>query len=438
MTDPPRDLGDGLALRRATADDADELAAFNVRMHSDDPEHPEEWLGAWTRDLLGGGHPTTGPDDVTVVTDAEGRIVSSVALISQTWEYDGVPFGVGQPELVGTDEAWRRRGLCDVQMEVAHARSAERGQVVQAITGIPWLYRRYGYEMALDLRGPMRFFFAHPANRMKTVEETLRLRAATEADVPALLDLYERHGAGSLVTRVRDEAQLRWELFGARDGSWMRKRVRIVEAADGEVAGYADVRDHASAWLVRELAVAAGRSLREVCLFLARALKAEADELNPGREKPIELVAFGLGEGHPACEALGPQLSPGPLPYAWYVRVPDVPGFVERIAPVLERRLAESVMAGHTGRLRIEMYTSRFAIEFERGRITGVGGYEPERFADGDALFPDLTFLKLLFGHRDLEELNHAHADCYAKTPEAQVLLGGLFPKRPSRIVPMG
>ena len=29
-------------------------------------------------------------------------------------------------------------------------------------------------------------------------------------------------------------------------------------------------------------------------------------------------------------------------PYAWYVRVPDLPRFIRRIAPALERRLAES------------------------------------------------------------------------------------------------
>ncbi len=75
--------------------------------------------------------------------DIGGRIVSTIALISQTWTYDGIPFDVGQPELVATDEAYRRRGLCDLQMEVVHDRSAERGQVAQTIMGISWLYRKY-------------------------------------------------------------------------------------------------------------------------------------------------------------------------------------------------------------------------------------------------------------------------------------------------------
>ncbi len=69
MAELPRDLGDGLVLRRATVDDADDLADFNVRMHSDDPKDPELGLGIWTRELLSGRHPAVGPDDITGVAD---------------------------------------------------------------------------------------------------------------------------------------------------------------------------------------------------------------------------------------------------------------------------------------------------------------------------------------------------------------------------------
>ncbi len=48
-----RDLGDGLILRRSTPDDAEALAAFNARIHSNaGPEHPNVGVAAWTQDLL--------------------------------------------------------------------------------------------------------------------------------------------------------------------------------------------------------------------------------------------------------------------------------------------------------------------------------------------------------------------------------------------------
>ena len=139
----PRHCGDGLLCRWGRADDLEELAAFNMRIHSDDPQQPETFLQDWTQDLMSGTHPTTGPSDFTVVVDekAHGRIVSSMNLISQTWAVDDISFGVGRPELVGTDPAYRRRGLVRLQFAAIHAKSAARGELMQIITGIPWYYR---------------------------------------------------------------------------------------------------------------------------------------------------------------------------------------------------------------------------------------------------------------------------------------------------------
>src|SRR5512139_247933 len=95
-------LHDGLVLRQATPADVEALVAFNSKIHSDvGPEHPDERVGAWTRDLMERPHPTFKVDSVTVVEEpSSGRIISSMNLISQTWQYAGIPFGVGRPELV--------------------------------------------------------------------------------------------------------------------------------------------------------------------------------------------------------------------------------------------------------------------------------------------------------------------------------------------------
>ena len=121
-----RDLGDGLILRRATLDDAEALATFNAQIfRAAGSEQPNMGIAAWTQDLLSGDHPSCGAGDFTIVEEAStGAIVSSMVLISQTWTYDGIAFGVGRPELVGTAPAYRRRGLVRTQFEVLHQWSA--------------------------------------------------------------------------------------------------------------------------------------------------------------------------------------------------------------------------------------------------------------------------------------------------------------------------
>jgi hypothetical protein len=120
------------------------------------------------------------------------------------------------------------------------------------------------------------------------------------------------------------------------------------------------------------------------------------------------------------------------------MRVGDLPAFLRHIAPVLERRLRESVMDGHTGTLRLTFYRSQLTLVFDNGKLVDLGSYQPRYIDDADACFPDLTFLHLLFGHRSLADLRYAYPDCRVDGAEAAVLLPILFPMRHSSPVMLG
>ena len=438
----PRDLGDGLVLRWATPDDAEAVASFNRAIHADNPDE-EPMLYHWTRDLMRGDHPTTNATDFTVIIDrnADDKLVSTMNLISQTWAYEDIPFPVGRPELVATLPKYRRRGLVREQMDVIHRKSAARGEMVTAITGIPWYYRQFGYEMALDLGGSRQLFWARPGNDEKVEQEAYRLRPATADDIPLLHQLYRAHLGDSPISRMRDDAQWRYELFGSHPESMWTLKPQMVLAPDDEVVAYVHFVPYGTAFGISELGVKPGHSWRAVGRFLVRYLKREADALNPNRapDKQITNISFNVGRGHPMYEALDPDLEKQSLPYAWYIRVPDIPAFIRHIGPALERRLAGSVMAGHTGTMRVNLYRRRFTMVWEGGRLKEVGeGYEYKRLEDGDASFPDLTFLHLLFGHQSHDSLYANFADQTIGNKEFTVLLRVLFPMRPSHVIPMG
>src|SRR5512140_3449747 len=178
-----KDIGAGLILRRSSPQDAEALAAFCADIHSDDPTTPDRLIGAWTRDLLTHPHPRFHPDDFTVVEEAAtGRIVSTLNLIPQTWTFDGIPFEVGRPELVGTAPEYRNRGLVRLQFEEIHRWSEARGDLLQGITGIPYYYRLFGYEMVLDLDGAHSGFSIHVPQLEAGRDEPCRFRPATEGD----------------------------------------------------------------------------------------------------------------------------------------------------------------------------------------------------------------------------------------------------------------
>ena len=191
-----------------------------------------------------------------------------------------------------------------------------------------------------------------------------------------------------------------------------------------------------------EIVVEADVNLRTVLPSVIRALKAQGETLaaDAGSEDSVlSAIRFSLGLEHPAYEILDAKLRPLRRPYAWYVRVPDLPGFVRLIAPVLEKRLANSVMSGFSGEVNITFYRGGLRLVFEAGKLAEATDWSaPETNENWDgAGFPPLVFLQLLFGHRSLEDLRNAFPDCWADE-EATLLLNALFPKGVSWVVPLG
>jgi len=437
-----RDLGDGLIMRHSTPADASNLAEFNARVHSENgPDQPDWKVAAWTRDLLERPHPTFDVGDFTIVEDtASGKIVSSLNLISQTWSYAGVTFGVGRPELVGTLPEYRNRGLVRAQFEVVHQWSAQRGELVQAITGIPYYYRQFGYEMALDLDSGR---FGYKPNIPELADgqaEPYQIRPAVEADLGFIGSLYETACQRYKVSCVWDEALWRYELVGKSKQNVDRLEVCVIQTPDSSRVGFL-AHPHYNwkegALVAMAFEIAPGHSWAAVTPTVIRYLAATG-EAYAAQSGGTGLGSFGLWleSGHPVYEVVHTRLPSVLRPYAWYLRVPDLPAFIRRITPALEKTLEASSFAGYTGELKLTFYRGGLKLSFGKGRLSGVEAWKPEPHSySGDAAFPDLIFLKLLFGYRSLDELGYAFPDCLWKNDEAYGLLNALFPKLPSCIL---
>lgn len=439
MTTLPRDLGDGLVLRRATMDDTSRVAAFNATIHGADDGTPDDWVRVWTEDMMRGDHPTTGAGDFLIVEDTRaGAIASSLCLISQRWSYAGIPFGVGRPEMVGTHPDYRRRGLVRAQFEVIHQWSATRGEMAQMIGGIPWYYRQFGYEMALELDAGR---FGYPAD-VPALEagatEPYHIRPATEADIPFIARAYEHGMRRGRVVCLRDMEQWRYDLTGHSPTSDMRLDIRVIETPDAVPVGF--FGHHPRLWnggiFVSVHELAPGVSWLPVTPTALRHLKSVGESYATSDNR-FGTINFDVGAEHPVYRVIPSTLRGVRRPYAWYVRIADLAGFLRHIAPALEARLADSILVGHTGELKLNFYRTGLGLQFTEGRLTAIAPWQPDAHERGQAAFPDLTFLQLLFGYKSLDELNQAFPDCMIRTDDARVLLDTLFPKQGSNVWPV-
>ncbi len=204
-------------LRRATTADTEALVALNTSVHRWPQLPPNLPVGTWTRDLLRGSHPTTGPGDFLVVEEAAtSRLVSTLCLITQTWSYDGIPFTAGQPELVGTLPEFRQRAgsreiFATVRMQgAARAVNCCKGSVVfPGITANSATNRRSRWGPGGS--GRSRVSLRCVRGRMNHIGCAPRLRPIA---IPLLRRLVRWDGARYRLAAVRDEAAWRYELAG--------------------------------------------------------------------------------------------------------------------------------------------------------------------------------------------------------------------------------
>jgi hypothetical protein len=438
-----RDLGDGLILRQATLEDTQALVDLNARVHYDGEDGKlDERIGVWTRDLMERPHPTFQAGDFTVVEDTtSGAIVSTMNLISQTWSYAGLPIKVGRPELVGTAPEYRNRGLVRAQFEIIHQWSRKRGEILQAITGIPYYYRIFGYEMAINLGGGRAGFKPNIPMLKDGETEPYNIRPVTEQDIPFLSNLYNQNASRYLVSCLWEDALWRYELTGKSEKNVNRAELRLIETPEGEPAGFFahPFQRWGSMMAATVYEVKQGISWAAVTPTVIRYLQSTGEQ-RPAEfgEQAFESFGFWLGGEHPVYQVMGDQLPRVRQPYAWFVRVADLVSFIKHIASVLEGRLFGSIFAGHNGEFKISFYRSGLRMRFESGQLVKVENWNPTpKSYSGNAAFPDLTFLKLVFGYRSMEELKYAFPDCITENDSGHALLDVLFPKQVSAVWPI-
>jgi hypothetical protein len=326
-----------------------------------------------------------------------------------------------------------------MQFDEIHRWCLERGYIAQAITGIPYFYRQFGYEMALDLAG-RRYGYEPQVHKLKAGEdEGYRIRPATEADLPFVASVYQHAIQRHALACVRTLDIFRYELDGQSEDNVNRYLMMIIEDKAGEKVGYLQHPGYlgmtglTAIWYELKPDV----SWLEITPTVVRYLWRTGQEYARRDGKTCASFGFMGGARHPVYEALREDLPSVLEAYAYYMRVPDLADFLNHIRPALEKRLAESIAAGHSREIKISFYRSGLRLVIEKGKIKTIEPWRPMPKEEGDIAFPNLTFLQIVFGYRSFDELERSFADCWCDHRDVRVLIDMLFPKKLSDVFPI-
>jgi hypothetical protein len=361
---------------------------------------------------------------------ASGAIASAAYLLPMRWRLGSVELSVGQIEAVGTDPAYRRRGLSRRIIEALHAMAASQGQLLTAIGGVRYLYRRFGYEYAVPYDG----FREQVRGAVRPAPvKAPRVRAARPDDAEALSTLRRGWTDELDVVQVVDAARFRFDIAGHVPGAFMAVSFSVaVDAGDRPIAYARAPTGPDDGWAsVTEVVLgpASRRAAGSVVGGLAVHVLATVDAATETPE-PVAGIRWWLGAEHRVYDLIAPDLGALSPPYAWYIRIPDVAAFLRTIAPVLDMRLAASALAGFDGTLTVDRWVETLRLDLSEGRVAKVVSSAP-RETDGprgDLVVPPLLFAQLALGYRTVEELRAIYPDVWRDDRSAE-LLAILFPR---------
>jgi predicted N-acetyltransferase YhbS len=319
--------------------------------------------------------------DHWVVAEHDGDVVGCSTLLVEAWELHGTSLGVGMPDFVATRPDHEGRGLVRAQLGLHHARSEDHGDALQAIVGIPYFYRRFGYAYPLATQHGLAL--ADPAPRAPA---GTTVRAMTEDDLPAAEAIQARTlAAAELVMRHQPST---WRAMLACDHLEL-----LVAERGGRVVATARLAAHGDTVHVLDLAGAPDG--------LDALLATAADRADTVRvqRRPDPDVSARLVDAPTRSHA------------AVFVRVPDLVYLLDQLRPVLDARL-DAADVEVPERLVVSRYLDAAELTFADGEVTSVRSAPATRTSTSGTLrVPPDEVASLLLGPDGAAMLEEGHPD---------------------------
>jgi hypothetical protein len=325
-----------------------------------------------------------------VVVTPGGKVISTATLLKESVRVGSVVLPSGQVELVATHADFERRGLVRALMEDAHRRSTERGDAFQVMIGIPYFYRRFGYEYAM------------PIPRLRVVETAIEsagahtARQADKSDLSVLAALNDSTQSAASIAMNHSDACWSWMVDREASDIW-------VAESGGEVAASARAVIRSDGVILAEIA---GSDSGVDTLFAhARTVSTGAVQTV---ERPNTLVASNV-ERH--CQPLeGPAGQ-----YDWYyARVRDFARLLQLLSRELQRRWSEAGRTD-TAAVLISLWRSHVTFKIGPAGIANIrtGGPEQTPISKGGSGLPPDAVPELLFGPVGALGIEEKRPDCF-------------------------
>lgn len=354
-------------------------------------------------------------------------IIAAFALIPWAWEFQGLKLKIAEMGIVGTRENWRKKGIMrELNKEFDNTLKQDEFDFA-VIQGIPGFYHKLGFYYSITFENHINV----PLHIIpeKIENSSYRFSRAGLDDIPFMMEQDEIYRDFFSISVLRDEQTWKYLMTHSLKTEY-GSEFWILENNDEKFCFRVPLNGFGKGLIVSEISEYISPDALEAVLVFCRQKAIEQNKpyirLNLHNESTAGRAAISMGA------------EPG-KPYAWQIKIHDRIKLLEKMSPVLEKRMENSCFKNFTGNLRLDFFQSGIDLKWEKSRLKSVSGADNEQCPNTFCINEDM-FPALCLGHRTWQELQHnrpdifpayqyLRPDVFTASEKTGLLIDTLFPK---------
>lgn len=329
------------------------------------------------------------------------KIISTITLIDFPINYFGIIIKSAELGLVATDESYRGKGINSVITDIYHKRLNEENYLISVIEGIPYYYRKFGYNYSVKMGGEK----LELKNLETKKDDSVNLVPALKTDLEYIFETFVKTNKGIYSHKNKEIFETQAFIYNNKE---LKNNAYIIYENNIKT-GYFLISDNG---VVKDISDMSFNSYENILDFIKSNYK--IDEVYADIPYNNKFISF-----------LKTKNSINDQHYAWQIRIMDDFKFLETIKPVLENRLFNSIFKNEEFDFNYNNFKYLINIKIKNSKISFIKKIFAESW---DFNLSPQGAVKLFFGHNSIEEINEFLPDCMV-IKKYKELIDVMFPK---------
>lgn len=341
----------------------------------------------------------------------KNKYVGTVSLIDTPMKYEGIDIKTCELGVVGTLERYRGNKINDTLTKMFLEKAEELEYEMIIIEGIPYFYRRYGFNYSV----PMSSESFKINNLDFTNKEKLTMRKAGKDDLDFIKTEFDKSNE-KVEIYLNKEKEIIDNHMNDYEERFLAKDYRIIEK-EGKKIGYLALTKFKDILQLCEISDELTFDTYESVFSL---LIKEIDNYETKDEIRLDIpetnksIAFSRSKG---SKRIGD--------YQWQIKIPSLYRFMQKIKPVLEKRISNSIYKNENFKFKYHNYREMIEFDIQDSKIN----LKKLKFEPAfDVNIPPQAEVKYLLGNNTYEELRNILPDTIIQKKFLGIM-NTMFPK---------